>query len=367
MDQTATTATEHFRTELQALKLQIDRDIDGYWQDKLSHIGQEYGSSSERAMSTFAEMMGRGGKRIRGALAAHSYQLFGGRDADVAMNAARIVEMIHTYVLIIDDVCDRSDKRRGSATTHRALEAWHRESGLHGDAGHFGESMAILAALAGAHEALLAVGRLNAPADQRLAASDNLNYLLTVTCHGQFNDIMNEASRTGDQEQVEHVLLWKTAYYTFANPLQFGAILAGANQAELDQLLAYSLAAGRAFQIADDIIGIYGDEAATGKSPMDDIKEGKRTILTVKALEAAPKRDARFLESMLGNTALSLEELERCRKIIQRSGALDYAKSQLNDSVLAAQQALRGGVLPEEAPAVHFLDGLAQFMKNREA
>jgi geranylgeranyl diphosphate synthase type I len=204
-------------------------------------------------------------------------------------------------------------------------------------------------------------------AERRLAALENLNHFLVITCHGQFNDIMNEATGTNDERRVEDVLLWKTAYYTFANPLQFGALLAGADQPALDQLFQYSLAAGRAFQISDDIIGVYGDEATTGKSPLDDIKEGKRTLLVVKTLEAAPKRDAIFLERMLGSQELTMAELERCRGIIRQSGALEHAQQEVRRSAQMAQAALRGGVLPVTAPAVQFLDGLAEFLNTREA
>lgn len=359
--------THYFRAELSALKQQIDRDIDGYWLGALPAVGHEYGPMSQRVMSEFADMMRRGGKRIRGALAAHAYRLFGGQDDDVALAAARLIEMMNAYILVIDDVIDRSELRRGAPTTHRRLRDWHRQAGWHGQSDRFGDNQAILAAMTGAHQAMLEIGRLNVPADLRLAALDNLNHLLVVTCHGQINDVSNEAVGTNDRQLVEHVLLWKTAYYTFANPLQFGALLAGASQAALDQLFAYSLKAGRAFQLSDDIIGIYGDEAATGKSPLDDMKEGKRTLLIVQALEQASQPDAVFLERMLGNHDLTMAELERCRQIIRRSGALAYAQAEVRRSVRAAQSALQDGVLPVDAPAVQFLHGLAAYLTSREA
>src|SRR5690606_9874479 len=128
--------------------------------------------------------------------------------------------------------------------------------------------------------------------------------------------------------------------YSFMNPLQLGAILAGADKDDLERLEAYSLAAGRVFQITDDILGVFGDEQAMGKSPLDDIKEGKRTFLTVKALELAPKADAYFLETMLGNKDLSLGQFNRCKDLIEKCGALDYARRQAKNSVVDALASL---------------------------
>ncbi|HEY6736391.1 MAG TPA: polyprenyl synthetase family protein [Candidatus Saccharimonadia bacterium] len=360
-------AAKAFRLELHAAKQRIDRDIDAYWLAKLSAVRRDFGVVSERAVEAYAGVMRQGGKRIRGALAVQAYRLFGGDDDGVAIGAARLIEMIHAYVLVIDDVCDRSDLRRGGPTAHRRLTAWHHKAKLRGDAGHFGYSLATLTAVAGAHEALLQAGRLHVPAERRLAALENLNSLLITTCHGQFNDIFNEVTGTNDLRQVEDVLLWKTAYYTFANPLQFGALLAGAEAPALNQLLEYSLAAGRAFQISDDILGIYGNEAATGKSPLDDLQEGKRTILVVKALRQGPAEDAAFLEAQLGNPRVGLAELERCRTIIRDSGALAFAQQEVARSVVEAQAALQGGVLPADAPGVQFLRGLASYLTTRQA
>lgn len=367
MSHTQTSSIAAFRTDLSAMKSQIDRDITLFLDGYLSAVTQEYGEASAEAMTGYADFMKRGGKRIRGALALQAYHLFGGTNDVVATGAARIIEMIHAYVLIVDDICDHSDVRRGGPTAHRQLEAWHRRDHLSGDPEHFGSSMATLAALAGAHEAMLQITALPVSHERRVAALENLNRFLVITCHGQFNDLVNEAMSTSDQHRVEDVLLWKTAYYTFANPLQFGALLAGAEPPALQQLFDYSLAAGRAFQISDDIIGIYGDEATSGKSPMDDIKEGKRTLLTVKALELAAPTDAAFLERMLGNGRLTMTELERCRDIITNSGARAYAQTELEHSAAAARAALRGGVLPEASPAVQFLDGLAGYLMQREA
>jgi geranylgeranyl diphosphate synthase type I len=201
----------------------------------------------------------------------------------------------------------------------------------------------------------------------KLRAIKNVNNHFIATAHGQSMDIFNEVLETDKESDVDKVLLWKTAFYTFMNPLQLGAILAGGSEDDLERLEEYSLSAGRVFQITDDILGIYSDEETSGKSPLDDIKEGKRTLLTVKAIEFAPKADAYFLEQMLGNKQLTTAEFERCKEIIESSGALEYAKKQAKDSVVDALASLEKDKNIWGAEQVDFLAQLVQFLINRDS
>jgi geranylgeranyl diphosphate synthase type I len=347
-------------------RARIDTEVDRYWDKKLAETQLTYGDTSRQSIEALATIMARGGKRIRAALAETAYRMFGGHDERVITGMSLALEMIHAYVLIIDDICDRSSLRRGGPTAHRLLEAWHKQAKLHGNPTSFGTNMATLAALTGSHEAMLIVGQLPVDAERRLAALDNLNQLLTVTCHGQLNDLMNEASTTRDEQRVENVLVWKTAYYTFANPLQFGALLAGAPPESLEPLMSYSLAAGRAFQISDDILSIFGDKSNTGKNPADDIREGKRTILTIKALELASAADASFLGQHLGNANLRAIDFEHCKQIIRSSGALAFAHAELSRSCEEASTKARHSNLPE-GDGIRLLCGLASYLKGRQA
>lgn len=360
------TDAAYFAKTLASSKTTIDEVIQDYWSQELQDTQANYGDASLHALSAFASIMDRGGKRIRAALSEVAYRMFGGTDPAVIQGMGLALEMIHAYLLVIDDICDRSELRRGGPTAHRVVEKWHREAGLHGDSEHFGTSLATLAAMTGMHEAMLEITKLPISADRRLEALDNVNRFLVITSHGQFNDLMNEANTTRDRKRIEDVLLWKTAYYTFANPLQFGAILAGAPAKSLDALMDYSLAAGRAFQISDDIIGIFGSPTDTGKIPSDDIKEGKRTILTAKALELAAPADASFLESQLGNPDLTDEAFARCQQIISGSSALSYAQSELAASCQKAIECADNADLPS-GDGVRFLRGLADYLRDRKS
>jgi geranylgeranyl diphosphate synthase type I len=289
------------------------------------------------SVRAYCELLGRGGKRIRGILTITGYHMFGGTDDAVALEAAKALEMLQAYILMVDDIQDKSVVRRGGPSAHILLKNIHEQQNLKGDSQHFGESVAMNGFLFGAHSAIDVIADLDVDAEQRLRAIRNVNKYFIATAHGQTLDIFNEATATTDEDLVNNVLIWKTAFYSILNPLQLGAILAGANESDLRGLEAFALAAGRTFQITDDIIGVFGDDDATGKSAMDDIKEGKRTILSVRALKSTNPDDAAFLEHMLGNEQLTVEQFDRCKSIIEQSGALDYAK---NEAGKSAEQAI---------------------------
>jgi geranylgeranyl diphosphate synthase type I len=355
-----------FADQLKTRKQRFDRIIGDYWQDELLTIRKNYGDASYRTMQAYASILSRGGKRIRAALAETAYRMFGGSNQQVIDDMGRILEMVHAYLLIIDDISDRSDIRRNGPSAHRLLEQWHDEAGLHGDTTSFGSNTATLAAMVGLHQAMTDTTKLDVAAERRVIALENLNELLTITCHGQINDIVNEASNTHDESQIERALLWKTAYYSFVNPLQFGAILAGAPEEALEVLAQYGEVAGRAFQISDDLVGVFGSVEQTGKNPADDIREGKRTLLALKALELAEPEDAAFLESQLGNRNLTDAGFTRCQTILKQSGAVKAAQHELEVSCQKAQHIATGGRLPA-GDGVRFLNGLAEYLQTRQS
>jgi geranylgeranyl diphosphate synthase type I len=354
-----------FTTSLFELKDEIDQRIATYCRDALSLTHEQFGPYPAEAVNAYCELLKRGGKRIRGALAVIGYRMLGGKDNEVAIEAALAIEMLHAYILMVDDIQDRSEVRRGGPTAHIMLKRYHEQNHLKDDAQHFGESIAMNGFLFGAHQAINILAGVNVSPEQRLIAIQNVNRHFIATAHGQSMDIFNEVVETVEENAVDKVLLWKTAYYTFMNPLQLGAILAGATENDLQLLENYSLAAGRVFQITDDILGIFSDEVESGKSPLDDIKEGKRTLLTVKAIELAPKADSYFLEHMLGNKQLTTAEFLRCRTIIEESGALAYAQKQAKASVVEALSSLHTFGNSWGTTQIEFLAQLVQFLMHR--
>lgn len=353
--------------QLTDYKTLIDADLAAYSHQLLDNSELQYGANSRTVLEAYCDILSRGGKRLRGALVMAGYQMTGGQDEPISLQAARIIEMIHAYVLIIDDITDRSDLRRGGPTAHRLLEEYHRRHGLHGNSGHFGVAQAINAALAGGDLARRELGGLAVPAEVKLEALNNLQDNLVTTVHGQIHDVFNEALQDVAEAEVRDVLSWKTAYYTFLNPLNFGIILNGGSPADCQRLLDYSLHAGLSFQITDDIIGMFGDERNSGKSAEDDLKEGKVTLLIARALGHATPAEKQLLVANLGNRQLTVDDYRQCRQIIEDSGALHYARG------LAESHAAKAVAALDELPSgwsresIGFLEGLAGYITHRTA
>lgn len=355
-----------FSEQLSMYKKVIDTALDRHISHLQTTTQEQFGAYPAEAVKAFVSVLGRGGKRIRGSLAMVGYEMFGGTDTALITEAACALEILNTYILVADDIQDRSEVRRGDTTAHILLKEYHEKNHLSGESLHFGEAIAINAFLIAQHYAMNVLAQLNCPAETRIAAIENVNKCFIATAHGQTLDIFNEVVATVSESDVLNVLEWKTAYYTFVNPMQLGAILAGANNSDLKQLAAYGIYAGTTFQLTDDILGIFSDEAESGKSPLDDIKEGKRTILTVYALKHAPKSDAYFLEQCLGNQNLTMAEFKRCRTILRESGALAYAHKKAVESANAAAQIIvKNTNWPESTK--QFLQDLVQYLVDRKS
>jgi geranylgeranyl diphosphate synthase type I len=316
-------------TKLAEYKKTIDEDIASFAEYIHSSTLDQYGKFvTEAEVDIFLDILQRGGKRIRGALVMAGYEMCGGRDTKMIVQAARAIEMLHASMLMIDDIQDRSDLRRGKPSAHKMLEAYHEKHGFKGDAFHTGISVGMMAAVSGSYAAESVIANLNVEPELRLKALSITNRTLVITSHGQTLDIINELVDQPSDEDVERVLEWKTALYSIINPLHVGMVLAGGGCEVTDAITPYGLHAGKAFQITDDILGIFGEEKELGKTPGDDIREGKGTVLAMYALKHADTNDKKFLLKSLGNPELTAQDFEKCKEIIQNSGALAHARGQ---------------------------------------
>jgi geranylgeranyl diphosphate synthase, type I len=295
------------------------------------------------------------------------YDMSGGKNLALALQVARAIEMIQAYILIIDDIQDRSSIRRGGPSAHKILEQYHTRNHLAGDAEHFGIAIALNSALGGSHVAQMILANLDCDNETRTKILSIVNRTMRVTVQGQTNDIVNELIADVDETAVNNVLEWKTAHYSFLNPLHVGMVLADADCGATDAITEYALNAGKAFQITDDILGTFGVEHESGKSPMDDIKEGKRTLLTIYALENGKSSDQNFLLQMLGNQDITPAEFNRCKQIIKSSGALEYAQHQTTGYINTAINSLIPHEMLWSTDGLAFLRGLAQYLLTRTA
>lgn len=358
---------DEFLGQIKCYKELIDNRINEYLPLLEAQIAEDFGEFPLEAFRPFSSYMLRGGKRIRGALTILGYEMFGGKDMAMITDAAMAIEMLQSYLLIMDDIQDKSESRRGGPTAHIMLRDYHKEHHLMGDSLHFGESIAMDSYLVGNHAAFEIIASLNVDPSKLLKAIRNIHSSYMTTAHGQTLDIFSEVTDMITEDYANNVLLWKTACYTFVNPLQFGAILAGAEDNDLKMILEYAAPAGKAFQISDDILGIFGNEFDSGKSPLDDIKDGKKTILIIKALELADKPQSYYLRQCLGKANLSGGEFKECQKIIRECGALDYANQLSKKSVNDAKLALRRSGSNCSARHVEFLEGLLDYLLDRKA
>ncbi len=319
----------------------IDEEIELYCKQLEYGTAEEYGELPRDITHVFCALLQRGGKRLRGVVAIHSYMMFGGKDEQIALRLALAIEMLHAYILMVDDIQDRSATRRGGPTAHMMLSKYHKDHQWNDDSAHIGMSLALNALLIGAHSALNVLAELDLPSDKKLALIHSVNSHFITTAHGQTLDIFSEVGINVDAETVETVMRWKTAFYTFHSPLELGALTANCKDKDIELLKEFSLHAGRAFQITDDIIGVFGDEEQTGKSIMSDVIEGKKTLLILYALDHADLPTKQFISSCLGNKELTQEEFEKLKQILVSLGSLEHAKQQATQSVDAAMNALR--------------------------
>ncbi len=336
----------------------IDQDL-ARFADRWKTETPEY---SKDATAAFCEILLRGGKRLRGILALRSYYYCGGNDNDVAIAAARAFEILQASLLIVDDIADRSELRRGGPSAHILLKTAATNDHLAGDPAHYGEVQAMNSAYAGPPKAINEILALPVSDDVKTRTVRHFNDNILTTISGQIDDVFNEVTPTRvDEKAIESVLQRKTALYTFLSPLELGAQLAGRQQLS-DELKEYSLAAGCVFQIADDIISTFGGAQATGKGSDDDIREGKITLLARHALDTASAKDAQLLVATLGNTHATESDCNEVRRIFTDTGAVDYTLDRFRYYSAAARQSLTAAT--ESSDMINYLAGLLDYLEQ---
>jgi geranylgeranyl diphosphate synthase type I len=288
-------------------------------------------------------IVGRG-KRLRPAFVYWGYRAGGGDDDVAVVHVAAAVEMLHTFALLHDDVMDRADTRRGRPVARRGFAAVHAAERLEGDAEWFGTSAAILA---GDLAFLWADQLLDAAPSPCLARVRRIFTTLRVeVMAGQYLDLRLEGATSIHPDEARRVALLKSGRYTVTRPLQLGwALTAGPDDAVARALARYGDAIGLAFQLRDDILGLFGDPALTGKSSCDDLRAGKRTLLMLRTLTLASPRERSVLERSLGDRHLDDGAVERCREIVAESGALASVETLLATQLATAVRAV--GELPD--------------------
>ena len=337
-------------------KEQIDKSLEQFFNKRLKKTSS-ISFSSKEAIKHLMDFNIKKGKRIRPILVVLAYKAFGGKNTKEIIKAAIAVELMQSYLLIHDDVIDRDNLRRGSLTIHRLYQKKYKSV-------HIGNSMAILlgdiCSILGS-EALL---ETNFPEKHKLKAINKFNKVMINTCFGQILDIESALSDKPSIDDILKLHNLKTAIYTIEGPLHIGAILAGAKQSELKTLSNYAIPLGQAFQIKDDVLGLFGEEEEIGKPIGSDIKEGKKTLLILKALEGSDNKDRNLIRKCLGNKKTTEKDIERIRQIVIKTGSLAYSEALATKLAEKAKKAILSSNIKKEYK--NQLIELADFMVRRK-
>jgi geranylgeranyl diphosphate synthase type I len=285
-----------------------------------------------------------GGKYVRSTFMYLGW-LSGAGESDAALHAAASTELLHAFALIQDDVMDRSAVRRGRPAAHVRLAEWYAAQNLAGVAGHFGESAAILLGdlLLVWAEQMLRESGLSAEALARgWPVYDRLRGELAV---GQFADLIYDARHLPPMEAVLETSRRKSGNYTVRRPLELGAALAGCDRAVRAALGRYGGLVGEAFQLRDDLLGVFGRPSVTGKPNGGDLRDHKATSVIVLASELAGPGQRAELERLHARAHLSEPELARLRELIADTGAVGRIERMIDSRVAAACGSLSGAGL----------------------
>jgi geranylgeranyl diphosphate synthase type I len=340
-----------------ALARRVNAELERFVGEQRAEIGGRAPGIGE-LFDELDRVVRAGGKRLRPIFCCLGHRATGAEVDDRCIRAAAALELLHTFAIIHDDVMDKSSTRRGELASWVHLEATHRKASWIGDPAGYGLAAAILAgdmALVLADRALL---RSGFPEDRLAPALARYDRMRVEVVAGQYLDVL-AAHRGGvEEDEARRIAVLKSGGYTVEAPLQIGAILAGAGAPLLEVLGRYGVALGEAFQLRDDVLGVFGDPAVTGKDRDSDLREGKRTVLLAKASAAAAGPDRELLAERLGRPDVSDDELDRARALLRSTGALDDTVALIDERVDAARSALDAAPLPREVRSV--LDEVAR-------
>jgi len=343
---------------------EIDTRLPAYWD---SELVKRFGFN-QRQKEVIATLLMhskehnlRPAKRLRGSFVNYAYQLSGRPIDDKVWRAAMAVELVHTALLMHDDFMDRDAVRRGGPTTHKFYEAR-----ANGDR-HYGEAMAV-----GVGDAVLCLGfellqSCGFEDEKVMAAMKKMLRGIAITGYGQAYDVTLEVEKNWSEDDVISLHKAKTGVYTYENPLLIGAILGGLDEGAKKILSEYAADGGVAFQLQDDILGVFGTEEDTGKSADSDLLQGKCTLLVLKTLELGNSEQKQAIETVWGKMEAGRTELTLAKEAIRESGSLEYNRRLARE--YARKAAATAGGLRKfnlNGEAIDYIQGIAEYMVTRK-
>ena len=308
------------------IKNKIEKELTAY----AGSINKLYSLNklSPLLFKSIKEFICRDGKRIRPILFCIGYLGFSKKTPPGLYHSALSLELLHDFMLVHDDIIDKSAKRRGKPAMHALL---NNALNQNGKIKFNGEDLAIVVGDVIYAMALDAFLTIKEDSQRKETALKKLIQATLYTGSGEFIELLLgiKTLEKVTQKEIYKIYDYKTANYTFASPLTMGATLAGAKPEQIKKLYSYGMLLGRAFQIKDDILGTFGTVRKIGKSNLTDIQEGKRTLLIWYAFNHASKTDKLLIKKIMENKMVKSSELIKIRSIITNTGALAYAQKQI--------------------------------------
>lgn len=349
------------KEKLEELVIKIDLSLEKYWNGEVEkNFGFEKAQKElvKKVLLHAKEHNLRSAKRLRASFVYFGYLLSGKVPNEEAWKVMEGIELVQTALLMHDDFMDEDKLRRGLPTTHEYF--------AEGDK-HYGESMAVNVGdvvLCLGYERVLECG-LNK--ERVLKAAKMLMRGITNTALGQIYDVTLPKLGELTEEKVLAIHRAKTSIYTFQNPLLIGGILAGLSEEVLEILKEYSEKGGVAFQLQDDVLGMFGETNKTGKSVNSDLLQGKSTLLIAKTLELGNEEQKKALLGAWGKKETTEEKIELAKKAIKESGSYEYSINKAKDLAKEALEVAETlGKYNLNREAIDYLKGIAEYIVARE-
>ncbi len=338
--------------------------LERFFDEKLKQA-REINAISEEAVAMIRGFTMAGGKRIRPAVMYYGYLAAGGTEYEKMVKTSMSIELAHNFLLIHDDIIDNDELRHGIKTIHEQYKEMAQRMFFKTDSVHFGNSMAIITGDMIASMSNEVMFTADFPPEYVVKALNKLQQVVYATIPGEMVDVILEARGKATEKDIMCMYEAKTARYTFEGPLHLGAILAKVNDDILKKFTDYAIPLGIAFQIRDDILGVFGKQEKLGKPIGSDIIEGKQTILVVKALEMGTKEQRKIVSRLLGKKDISESEIEVFRNMIRETGSLDYAHD-LSEKLVNRSLEAFSAIDIRHKESKNFLEGIAHFIIERQ-
>jgi geranylgeranyl diphosphate synthase, type I len=352
-------------TLLKNYKKRLEPIMEEYFKVKIEKA-RKIDPLSEEAVKIIRDFILAGGKRIRPALAYYAFLATGGEETEEVVQVSMSIEFIHAFLLIHDDIIDKDEKRHNVPTVHERYKSIAKKITAKNDHDHFGNSMAIVAGDMAGSMAYEVIFNSSFPDRTILEGMNKIQEIVYKTLPGEMLDVVMEAKGEGTEEEVMRMHEGKTARYTFEGPIHLGCVLAGEKDGKVfENFSDYALPLGKAFQIRDDVLGVFGDEKKLGKPVGSDIIEGKQTLLLVKAHEKCNRKQRKIIENCLRNKNLTDSNINEFRKVIVDTGSLDYSHKLSEQLVKESTQSLEK-INFKNQEAKDFFSGIANYIIERQ-